>query len=293
MNRASQVARRTGGLTLIELLIGLSLALIVLTAAFSVFISSSQAASEIQTRNDLRSELQIAQNYLAAQVREAVYVFPKGTALQLGTGTGYTTKRPSAGAWRVGDDAAPILAFIKPPADVTVSCASDDNGCYTFYAYYPVLRSWWVSKAGGANNPGQDAQNQDRWLLVEFRANFVPPSTLNPADAKAFRPSLSAINSASPYNPPSAGQSGRLLLDYVRPPALAPAGAPALFMQQDAPAPSTLQTPGSVSVSVNLAVSRQIRGKVLQVPGQNAATPPAETVQTITVFPRNLGSLAP
>lgn len=292
MKRSPQLARRTGGLTLIELLIGLSLALIVLTAAFSVFISSSQTASELQIRNDLRSELQIAQNYLAAQVREAVYVFPKGTALNLGSG--YTTKRPGGGTWRVGDDAAPVLAFIRPPDKSGVTCTkTDDDGCYEFYAYYPVLRSGWVSNASGANNPGQDGQNQDRWLLVEFRANFVPPSTLNPADAKAFRPSLSAINSASPYNPPSGGQSGRLLLDYVRPPALAPAGAPPLFTQQDGPAPATLQPPGSVSVSVNLAVSRQIRGKVLQVPGQNASTPPAETVQTITVFPRNLGSLAP
>lgn len=291
MKRSPQVTRHTGGLTLIELLIGLSLALIVLTAAFNLFLSSSQAASELQTRNDLRSELQIAQNYLAAQVREAVYVFPQGTTLNLGSG--YTTKRPVTGSWRVGDDSAPVVAFIKPPEDLSVSCPSDENGCYKFYAYYPVLRSWWVGKATGQNNPGQDAQNQDRWLLVEFRANFVPPSTLTTAEKKAFRPSVAALNLASPYNPPSSGQSGRLLLDYVRPPTLAPAGAPPLFVQQDAPDPAIIQAPGAVSVSIHLALSRQIRGKVLQVPGQNAASPPADTVQTITVFPRNLGSLAP
>ncbi|MFB9994413.1 PilW family protein [Deinococcus oregonensis] len=292
MNAAAQVARRTQGLTLIELLIGLSLALIVLTAAFNLFISSSQTASELQIRNDLRSEMQIAQNYLAAQVREAVYVFPRGTALQLGSG--YTTKRPGLGTWRVGDDAAPVLAFIRPPESAGAACTnSNKDGCYAFYAYYPVLRSGWVSNAMGANNPGQDGQNQDRWLLVEYRANFVPPTTLTAAEKKAFRPSLSAINLASPYNPPASGQGGRLLLDYVRPAALAPAGAPPLFTQQDAPTPATLQTPGAVSVSINLTSSRRIRGKVLQIPGQDAASLPADTVQTITVFPRNLGSLAP
>ncbi len=276
------VRQRTQGMTLIELLIGLSLALIVLTAAFSLFMSSSQTASELQNRNELRSEMQIAQNYLAAQGREAVYVFPKGTTLQLGTG--YTTKRPGVGFWQVGDDAAPVLAFIKPPATVGVICTDSRNdGCYTFYAYYPVLCSWWVSKALGQNNPGQDTQNQDRWLLVEYRANFMPTGS-NDAEKRAFRPSLTAINSASPYNPPSVGQSGRLLLDYVRPTALAPAGAPPLFTQQDAAAPATVQAPGAVSVSVNLALSRQIRGKVLQVSLQNTETLPAETAQTSRSF---------
>ncbi|MDB5044243.1 MAG: hypothetical protein JWQ08_293 [Deinococcus sp.] len=269
--------RHLQGVTLIELLIGMGLAAIVLAAAFNLFTSSTKTASELQTRNELLSEMQTAQNYLAAQLREAVYVFPRGTALNLGTG--YSTKRPVAGAWQVGAQAAPVVAFIKPPEDTTQPCSSNENGCYKFYAYYPLTRSGWVSSATSFNNPGQDPQNGDRWVLAEYRSSYTTP------------PLLSAL--ASPYSPPSSGQSGRLLLDYLQPAALALAGTPALFVQQDAPAPATVQTAGAVSVTLNFAVSRQLRGSVLRLPGRTATTPAADTVRPVTVFPRNLGSLAP
>lgn len=266
-------------MTLIELLIGMALALIVMVAAFDLFTSSTKSAFNLQTRSELLAELQIAQNYLAAQVRDAVYVFPQRTTLNLGGG--YTTRRPVTGAWQVGDQAVPVLAFIKPPQDTTKECSpdrGDKDGCYKFYAYYPVLRGQWVNAAGSSNNPGADSQNEDRWMLAEYRANYDTPPTV------AFL--------ASPYTPP-AGGSGRLLLDYVQPTALALAGTPALFVQKDAPAPATVQSSGTVSVTLNFALSQQLRGSVLNLPGRSATAAPAATVRTVTVFPRNLGSLAP
>ncbi|WP_157451144.1 PilW family protein [Deinococcus puniceus] len=268
--------RHLQGVTLIELLVGMTLAVLVLATAFNLFTSSTKTASDLQNRNELQAELQIAQNYLAAQVREAVYVFPNNTTLNLGTG--YTTKRPVTGSWRIGSAAAPVLAFIKPPEDVTVNCPANENGCYKFYAYYPVLRSYWVGNATSYNNPGQDPQNDNRWVLAEYRANYSTP------------PLLSTLSSA--YTPPAGGQ-GRLLLDYVQPTALALAGTPTLFVQQDAPAPANVQASGSVSVTLNFALSRQLRGSVMNLPGRGASTPAADTVRAVTVFPRNLGSLAP
>lgn len=268
--------RHVRGVTLIELLIGMGLALILLVAAFGLFTSSTKSAFDLQTRNDLLAELQIAQNYLAAQLREAVYVFPEGTVLNLGGG--YTTLRPVAGNWQVGNQVAPVVAFIKPPEDTNVSCLANSNGCYKFYAYYPLTRSGWVSSATSFNHPGQDSQNGNRWLLAEYRANYDAP------------PTLALLN--SPYTPPTGGQ-GRLLLDYVQPTALALAGTPALFVQQDAPAPATVQSPGTVSVTLNFALSRQFRGSVLNLPGRTPVTAPADTVRTVTIFPRNLGSLLP
>ncbi|WP_019010626.1 PilW family protein [Deinococcus aquatilis] len=268
--------RHLQGVTLIELLIGMALALIVMVAAFDLFTSSTKSAFNLQTRSELLAELQIAQNYLAAQVRDAVYVFPQGTTLNLGGG--YTTEHPLDGTWRVGDQAVPVLAFIKPPEDTTKGCPSNEDGCYKFYAYYPVLRSSWVSGATSYNDPGQDPQNGNRWLLVEYHSNYRVP------------PQLASL--ASPYTPP-AGGSGRLLLDYVQPTALALAGTPALFVQKDAPAPATVQSSGTVSVTLNFALSQQLRGSVLNLPGRSATAAPAATVRTVTVFPRNLGSLAP
>ncbi|UQN05553.1 PilW family protein [Deinococcus sp. QL22] len=268
--------RHLQGITLIELLIGMALAVLVLATAFNLFTSSTKTASDLQNRNELQAELQIAQNYLAAQVREAVYVFPQGTTLNLGSG--YTPKRPVAGSWRVGDNATPVLAFIRPPEDLTASCPSNEDGCYKFYAYYPLLRSGWVSGATSYNDPGQDPQNGNRWVLAEYRANYDTP------------PLLSTLSSA--YTPPAGGQ-GRLLLDYLQPTALALAGTPTLFVQQDGPAPATIQTAGAVSVTLNFALSRQLRGSVLHLPGRGASTPVTDTVRAVTVFPRNLGSLAP
>ena len=59
------------GLTLIELLVALALALIALFAASNLLISSTQSAGDLQVRSDLLLEQQVAQNYLLANVREA------------------------------------------------------------------------------------------------------------------------------------------------------------------------------------------------------------------------------
>lgn len=263
-----------GGFTLVELLIGMALALIVLFAASNLLTSSSRSATDLQGRNELLEESQIAQNYVAGQVREAAFVFPAGTTLNLGTG--YTTARPGGGAWVVGATAAPIVAFVRSPR-VSGNCATDAEACYKFMAYYPVRRSFWASNATGSNNPGPDPANADRWVLVEYRSNY------------ATKPALAALGSS--YTPPSG--EGRLLLDYVRPASLAPAGTPALFTQTADATPGTPQESGDVQVSMNLAISRQVGGSSVTIPTAQAGSAPEATVRTVTVAPRNLGNLSP
>ncbi|CAM4140164.1 PilW family protein [Deinococcus marmoris] len=272
------------GLTLIELLVAIALGLAIFLVASNLLVSSSRSATDLQGRNELLEESQIAQNYMAAQIREAVYVFPVGTTITLGGG--YTTRRPVTGDWKVGDAAAPIVAFVRPPQllpnptgplseQCTGTASGDIRRCYKFIAYYPVKRSDWVSGATSFNNPGADEINKDRWVLVEYRNNYVSA------------PALSTLNVPS-YSAASGGE-GRLLLDYVQPQPLALTGTPPLFEVTTA-AP---QAPGNTSVTINLALSRQVGGRAVTVPARNAATTGPQSVTPLVVTPRNVGNLAP
>ncbi|CAM3395596.1 Prepilin-type cleavage/methylation domain-containing protein [Deinococcus saxicola] len=280
--------RHLQGLTLIELLVAIALGLLVLLAASNLLISSSRSATDVQGRNELLEESQIAQNYMAAQIREAVYVFPVGTTFDLGGGD--TVKRPGGGAWKVGEVNKPsIVAFIRPPQSlptVTNTCtstsstgiiASNVKYCYQFFAYYPMLRSSWVAQAGGQNNPGIDIANESRWVLVELRRKY------------ATAPMIASLTASSYMPPYTDGEYGRLLLDYVQPQSLALTGTPPLFEVTTA-AP---QAPGNTSVTINLALSRQVGGRAVTVPTRNAGTTGPQSVTPLVVTPRNVGNLAP
>lgn len=292
--------RSTQGLTLIELLVAIALGLIVLLAATNLLISSSRSATDVQGRNELLEESQIAQNYMAAQIREAVFVFPVGTTITLGA-TGYTFRNPVSnnGTWTVGQANAPIVAFVRPPQllpnpsgplseQCTGTASGDTRRCYQFIAYYPVLRNVWTGTGGATslNNPGEDDSNGNRWVLVEYRSNYVPVNLAAPSS-----PSLSQL-AVSSYG--RTGGSGRLLLDYVQPesPPLALPDTPPLF-QVTTPAAGTPEAPGNTSVTINLAVSRQVGGRAVTVPGRNAGTTGPQSVTPLVVTPRNVGNLVP
>lgn len=263
----------TQGFTLIELLIGISLALLVLFAASSLLISSSRSASDLQVRNDLLLEQQVAANYLIAGAREAAYVYPNGTPINLPAN--YSTTRPGGGSWTVGGS-VPILAFIQAPERPVAGCAlttaDTRRACYVFRAYYPVLRSDWTAGAPDEANPGPDTSNDTRWVLAEFAQplNAVTPPTIT-----------GALNLAA------AGLDGTasLLLDYVQP---AVPGLPDL-LSAVTPAP---QTPGGVRVTLNLSLNRAVRGRDTTLPARPDANP-VNWVQRVTVAPRNVGTLSP
>ena len=269
-------AVHTAAFTLIELLVAVALALIIMFAASSLLISSSRSSGDLQARNDLLQEFQIAQNYLIANVREAAYVYPQGTTLDLGSGV--TTRRPGGGNWVVGSASAPILAIVKAPQEAVSGCSSTNgDACYKFKAYYPVRRGTWVSgvSASGQNNPGADPSNEDTWLLVEYTKNLVQtaPPTVSQLTDLALTPG--GLN----------GESGKLLLDYVQP---AVTDLPPLFT---AP-PAGPQVAGQTRVAVNLSVSRVMAGKAVVVPAR-PSTDPATWVQSVLVSPRNVGRLNP
>lgn len=252
---------RARGLTLVELLVAVALGLLVLAVASNLLISSSRTASDVQARNELLQEGQIAQNYLAAQLREAAHVFLPGTVLDLG-GPGWGLGQTS---WTVGDPAQPAVALVRPPRVLGANCPAAPEQCYQFLAYLAVPRQSWVEAASGPDDPGADPRNADRWVLVEVRRLY------------AAGPPAASLGGGA-YTPPP-GDGGRLLLDYVR-----PAEAPPLFVVN-----GSAQAPGQLSVDINLALSRRLGGQELRVPA--AGDTPAVSVTTVQVAPRNLGNL--
>ena len=68
------------GFTLLELLVALGLMGIVMGAVLSLNVNTGRATSALQARSELTSETQIAQNYIAGKIRNAVYVYPYGAS---------------------------------------------------------------------------------------------------------------------------------------------------------------------------------------------------------------------
>lgn len=250
--------RRQQGLTLVELLVGLALAGLVTSALLSLNISTSQTSSLLNSRNDLLAETQLAQNYVAAKLREAAYVFPTGTALTLSATNSFSTQKPGAASstWTVGTD--PIVAVILPPEESGSCVTGAPQFCYTFYAYYPVQRATVTANATGAAQPGPDARNDaSAWVLMEYR---------RPYTALALGTVLGTAQATG-----LSGASGQIVMDYLRPPAT---GESPLFSQVNG------QQQGVSRLTLRLAGARL---------GSRETRVPQTGRYEVAVYPRNVG----
>lgn len=265
--------KKTQGFTLVEMLIGTAIFGILMLAFTQIFGGSLKASSEINARNELVSEGQIAQQLVASRLQSAYYIYPPGTSMQL-TGSGSTAKNTVNGAstytWIVGTN--PFIAMILPPNTTGTCTSSFTNACFSFYAYYPVLRSELIDKHK-AIAPDADPNNASAWVLMEYRANLVdgvnrssnllatPPSEPNGTFMTV------TTNSAS-TNPTVKGQPGQMLIDYVQPLGTAPY--------------NTMFTVNTASKFVDFNL------RLLQNRGGKALTAPASTNPLTTrVYPRN------
>lgn len=258
---------RSSGFTLIEVLVSILLIGIVLAALMSFFSQSTKLSSQSSSRSELQQETLNAQQLMAGRLREAWYIFPVGTSLNLG---GALRQNPinNSSAWIVGTH--PIVAMILPPTQTGGTCLqSSRQFCWKAFAYYPVKRSVWVSattnSAGEAtsSNPGADPSNDpNTWVLVELRKTLYgftpsnyPPTTL---------PNISK------------GSDANLLADYI-----APTNASAApYTMFDFESNAALVR----GVKFNLALSRMAQGKELRLPN-------ATGTYQLAAYPSNLGKI--
>lgn len=261
------------GFTLIEMLIGIAVLSLLLLAFTQIFGSSLRASSEINARNELISEGQIAQQLISSKLKSAYYVYPTGTSIQL-VGAGFTAKNTVNGAdtytWRVGTD--PFVALILPPTVKATCSSSSRDACFSFYAYYPVLRSTLIEKHPEIAPPA-DPNNANMWILMEYRANLIDgvnrstDTLANPPNAPNGTFATITTNSASTA-PTIKGQSGQMLTDYVQPLGNAPYNT--MFAIDSA----------NKTVDFNLRLQQVDSGKILTAPG-------GTSLLKSRVYPRN------
>ena len=229
--------KKLQGFTLIEMLIGMAIFGILMLAFTQIFGGSLKASSQINSRNELVSEGQIAQQLVASRLQGAYYVYPPGTSMQL-TSSGFTAKNTVNGAdtytWRVGTNPFIFVAMILPPTVAGTCTSGSTDACFSFYAYYPVLRSVLIDKQKDIA-PDADPNNASAWILMEYRANLIdgvdrrsnllatPPNAPNGTFMTVTTNPATSPNPALP-NPTIKGQNGQMLIDYVQPLGAAPYG---------------------------------------------------------------------
>lgn len=263
----------SAGFTLLEMLVVLGLLGIVLTALTNYFIQTARTSVQSSARAEMQQDSLNAQQLVTARLREAWYVYPAGMSFTLNAADA-TTQNPITGgsSWTTGQH--PILAMILPPTERTLNCATSSDGCYRFYAYYPVRRSVWLGAVTTTpwKDPGADSVNGDVWVLAEYRA-FMPAS---------FNPAPNTFPPAAPPAVPG-GASGNILTDYLAPsvvtaPYTTSTNAYTMFTYtMSAGAPSYV-----TGVTFNLANTRQVQGTVMRLPD-------ATENYKNSVFPTNLG----
>lgn len=175
---------RTAGVTLVELLVGLGLLGVILAALNSLTSSSMQASGILTARARLQSDAVIANQLIAARLKESCAVYAQGTSLTYPAVAG--TARGASRTWRVGTD--PFVAFVMPEGTGT-----------RFLAYHLLTASAYNAQMPAAQQlPVAEADNR---VLMEYSV------------------ALPAGTCAAPPASPPAGGTAALVTDHVREPA--------------------------------------------------------------------------
>ena len=206
---------RARGVTLLELLLAMTILGIALAVLVQYFIGGLRVTATITDQTRLQEELRTAGNIITDETQRALYIFPPGTKFNF-TASGFNGLRnhlsnpaTNTAEWTVGQSDAPILAMIVAPKDPSVSCAKFAEGCYEFVSYQPVKREYLVRGAQGNPSTSRsllepDGNNNDRWVLVEYRKTLT--ANLNPTNGQA----LAANNTQKDWAVTQGGQTVRV-----------------------------------------------------------------------------------
>ena len=309
MNTFGNLSYRSNrGFTLVEMLVSIAILGILMLAFTQIFGGSLRASGQINGRNELISEGQIAQQLIASRLQSAYFVYPAGTVLQFTTSgdLARNTVRSGAGyTWTVNTD--PIVALIVPPRD-TGTCPSSAgagtmDACFTFYAYYPVLRGVLTNplSPNNASAPNSDSQNDSAWILMEYKANLLDGITRDPSSPLDCTGVTTGTRSGPDYlscppvpetvrangtavQPNIRGQAARMLIDYVQPTTANPTYT--MFTTCVPSNPSPNGCPAGTSANDPRWAELDLR--LLQRRGSKDLTAPASNAPLSTrIYPRN------
>ncbi len=123
------------GFTLTELLVSIIISALIVSGLLYLVVELLENDARESARNETQREMQLAMNYIATDLREAVYVYDDITSNRtLGSATIAPVKNflPNFGA-----NTTPVLAFWKPvyfDSDVLdgITCNANDDACRTF-----------------------------------------------------------------------------------------------------------------------------------------------------------------
>lgn len=182
--------QRFQGFTLLELLVVTAIAGIIVSGLTYIVVQMMSADQREASRSDTQREMQMALDYMSAELREAIYVYP-GKYLECGPRLAidgsctesFTKFLPTA----VNQNSVPVLAFWKQqpfPDAVKARCAlAAQNGvaCLAGQSYALVVYS--LRKNEAADNPRwQGKARITRYVLSQFDSNgnlnagYVDPS---------------------------------------------------------------------------------------------------------------------
>jgi len=206
------------GFTLLELMIVMAIAGVVMSGLLSLIYQLLNIDQQENARNELQRELQLALNYITADLREAVFVYD-GSPNQLGNRTspafreGFSTQFFVLG----GQPATPVLAFWKSdgldlssinrctsaiPAPVECQNVLIQRRSYSLVVYLQVI------------NPPNDRIWKGRSRIVRYRLSKYsttrlrgnPPNFLwNPGFVDPVLSYSQPIFSSWPYRPGTNG----------------------------------------------------------------------------------------
>jgi len=187
------------GITLIEMLIAAVVGVAILGLIAAGLRSGNDSLRFVQNSQILTEDLRNAGNLVSDYLSTAVFIYPPGTTLTIGSAGGYTVRNPRTNnnTWQIGQD--PAIALLQPPRM--------EGGVeqVKFVMIYPLNRGWVVSRATGAENPGPDPANNDKWLLYIYERNLAVGSNRLPNGLPVTIPTTIP------------GSTGNLLADYVQP----------------------------------------------------------------------------
>jgi len=186
------------GITLVEMLIAAVIGVAILGLIAAGLRSGSDSLRFVQSAQLLTEDLRNAGNLVSDYLSTAAFIYPPGATLTIGSANGYTVRNPrnSSNTWQIGKD--PAIALLQPPR------LEGGVEVVKFVMIYPLQRGWVVSRATGAENPGPDPANNDKWLLYIYERNLAVGSRLP-----------NGLPATIPTTVPDS--SGNLLADYLQP----------------------------------------------------------------------------